>query len=297
MRRPGRTRNVVVAALVPLLLPGLTGCGSDEPADSSASATSPTAVISPSTSPTTPPTGGSSDDLADNASAAPAEDPAEAGRAGGYTLETLLPAMKAAVKKNPTTQMRMKIDAGGQTIRADGVVAYDKSGPRMAMTMSGASIGGDAMEIRMIDQLMYVSLPPMTPPGKFLEVDLSDRSGPLANLPGLTGQDPLSTFAAFDAGLEKVRYVGKETVDGEHLDHYLLTVDAAAAARAQGTPDVAGMPAEVEYDLWLDDRDLMRRITFDMPDQVAMDMTMSHWGEPVTVEPPAAGDIVKTPGS
>jgi hypothetical protein len=138
----------------------------------------------------------------------------------------------------------------------------------------------------------------MTPAGKFIKIDTKDPNGPfgsLGSLGGITQGDPLATFDAFDAGLKKAVYVGSEDVGGEQMDHYVLTVDAAKAAKAQGAP-ATGPAGDITYDLWLDDQDLMRRMQLDTP-QGGMTITTDHWGEPVTVKAPPASAIMSLPGS
>ena len=149
--------------------------------------------------------------------------------------------------------------------------------------------------MRLVDGVMYMAMPPMTPEGKFLKLDTNDPNSPFGDLGGVLQGDPLSTFDAFDAGLEKVVYVGAEDVDGEELDHYVLTVDAKKAARAQGTKVPSGT-GTVTYDLWIDDQDLMRRLQFGSG-QTGMTLTMSDWGKPVTVKAPPASAIMELPGS
>ena len=132
------------------------------------------------------------------------------------------------------------------------------------------------------------------PEGKFIELDADDPNSPFGDLGGIGQGDPLASFDAFDAGLEEVRYLGPEDVDGEQMDHYVLTVDAKAAAKASGTP-MGSLPKSLTYDLWLDGEDLMRRMQSDVGGG-GLTMTMSDWGEPVTVEAPPRSAIMPMPG-
>lgn len=218
----------------------------------------------------------------------------EAG-ADGYTKRQLLRAMKAAMKDTRSAHFTMAMSANGQNVSAEGDLVYTRRGPELRMTMSSAALGPQEMDMRLVDGVVYFAMPPMTPKGKFLALDTNDPSSPYGAMGGLRQMDPLSTFDAFDAGLRKVRYVGEETVSGETMDHYVLTVDTAAASRAQGQPVAAGLPERLVYDLWLDEEDLMRKVSFDVNGMVAMDMTMSDWGKPVTVKAPPAGKVIENP--
>jgi len=55
------------------------------------------------------------------------------------------------------------------------------------------------------------------------------------------------------------------------------------------------MPSEITYDVWLDDQNFMRKVTFNMPDVEAV-VLMDNWGEPVDISAPAESDITELPG-
>ncbi len=274
MRHRARRRRLVTSIAVPLLLSGLLACQSEEQPAADDSAQAP-----------------------DEETAGEPAQEQEAGPDGVLTRKTLLPALKEAVAEKQSVRMTMDLDAAGQAMTAEGNARFDSRDPVMSLSMDGAAFGGSTVELRVVDGLVYVSLPPMTPPGKFFEVDPQDPNDPLAaNMGDLTSQmDPRSTFAAFDAGLRKVKYVGEESVSGEDLDRYRLSIDFAAASKAQGQPVTPGVPETVTYDLWVDDENLMRRIDFDLGRKVDMTMTMDEWGEPVTVQAPPADKIAKAP--
>ncbi len=223
---------------------------------------------------------------------------------GGYDAETLLDAMKAAIAENESAHVTMELTGGGQAMSGEGDVSYAGDNTAMQMTMQIPQMGGGDMEMRMIDGVMYMSIPPMTPKGKFIKIDTNDPNSPFGDLGGVTQGDPLATFDAFDAGLQDATYVGAEDVDGEQMDHYVLTVDAKKAAKAQGQDYEQSMPDTITYDMWIDDSDLMRRIEFDLgalgggaADSGGMVMTMSDWGKPVSVKAPPAGAIMDMPGA
>ncbi|MDQ3615244.1 MAG: LppX_LprAFG lipoprotein [Actinomycetota bacterium] len=277
MRNPVRTRRRLLAgAVLPLLLSLLVACqSSEDPADQSASAeqsTSASAEDTPSAE-----TGSKAD--------------------GKLDTRTFLPALKDAVKGNKSVHIAMDLDAAGQALTAEGDARFDDRNPAMDLTMSGDVFAGARVQMRLVGGLVYMSLPPMTPPGKFIKIDPKDSKDPLAaGIGDLTSQfDPLRTFDAFDAGLRKVKYVGEETVSGEKLDKYRVSVDFEAASKAQGQPAPPGLPKIVAYGISIDEENLMRVIEFHLGQQVSMRMTASRWGEPVKVTVPPAGKIAKRP--
>jgi hypothetical protein len=133
-----------------------------------------------------------------------------------------------------------------------------------------------------------------------MRIDPSDKSNPLSSMLSGVQVDPRQTFAGFEAGLRRVTFVGEEEVAGETLDHYRLAVDFKQMSKALGQDlppaATAGIPKVIEYDLWLDDQDLMRRTVAEVM-QVKTVTTTSAWGEPVTIEAPAPKDVVTAPSS
>lgn len=270
-----RVRRWAALAAASAVLVGASGCGGDG---------SDTATDDPTDSVAEAPT-----------EAKPSEDetseePEEV--SGGYDRDELIAAMQAALAGQESAHMVMEFSGGGQSMTGEGDVSYAEGKQAMQMTMTAGAMG--TIEMRLVDGVMYMAVPPMTPKGKFVRIDPAE-GGPLGDFGGLSQGDPLAAFEDFETGLEDVTYVGPESVDGVDADHYVLTVDAKAAAEAQGGP-TQGVPEEVTYDLWLDEDDLMRRMQFSLP-QGSFTMTMSDWGEPVKVKAPAKRDIVTMPGA
>ncbi len=257
--RAGVRRRLALVALVPVLALTAACGGSDEKASDSG-----------------------------DASAADSDQP--------YTADTIIPAMQDALGDQSSARVQMEM-SGQVEMSVDGQMAMADSFEDGEMEMT-VDFQGQSLELRLVDGLIYVSGPPATPAGKWLEVDPQNASDPMAQqFAGLARSGDLqSTFDAFEAGLEKVSYSGKEEIDGTSTDHYVFTVDAAKAFEAQGEPAVPGAPKELTYDVWLDQDDLMRRVSFELgPVKAVVDAT--EWGEPVDVAAPAKSDIVQGPAA
>ena len=213
-----------------------------------------------------------------------------------YDADTIIPAMQEALGDETSARIQMEL-TGQAELSIDGSMAMtdEFEDGEMELTLE---IQDQQLELRLVDGLIYVSGPPATPQGKWVEIDPQDTSNPLAQqFAGLTKSGDLNTtFDAFKAGLREVEYVGEEEIEGDTVHHYVFTVDAAKAAEAQGQPMPPGGPETIDYDVWLTEDDLMRRISFALgPMEAVVDAT--EWGEPVDVEKPAADEIVQPPSA
>lgn len=290
MRTILRSRRALAACAVPVLLLGVTACSGDEtrPVAGQASSSPSAAGELSSEGESSPADEGTSE----GADGEGVSDPEVSG--GSWDEETLVPAMMAAMAEQKSAHFTMDMSGGGMAMDAEGDLVYRGKTQDMVMVMDGSSFGAGTIEMRMVDRVLYLSMPPMTPKGKFVEIRPDDPGSPFAGMMGQMGVDPRESIEAFESGLRRLTYVGEESVGGEDLEHYRLKVDFRAAAKAQGLPRTAGMPKTLDYDMWLDEDALMRRMEMDVA-PVSMVMEMSDWGEPVRVTAPPRKDIVEAP--
>jgi hypothetical protein len=267
-----RTRLAASALSGSLIILALTGCGDD--ADTAAEEASPSASSSsPSDSPSTPPSSATSTE------------------SGGDEAESaaFLERLKAGMGEEGSVHVDMEMTGPFQA-KAQGDTAYGPDGSEMQLTMEMSNLPGGALEMVLVDGKAYMSMPGVTEPGTFFEVDQSNPAfGSLDD-----GLSPADSFKAFDAGLEKVEEVGTEEVGGVETTHYRLSVDARSALEATGQGNVPGLPKTLDYDVWLDSDDRMRRLVYELAGtKLTMDMT--DWGKEVSVEAPSPDDIVEAP--
>lgn len=278
MRRPTTVRGRLARAAVPLLLVVLAGCGGGKSDNQVAGRATPSVPSSPATSASPTPSA---------TTTAPV--------AGGLSRAQFVAAIKKAVAKQKSAHVAMQMSTTQGVIDAEGDVSYH---PRTAMAMTMQVPGMGKAQMRLVDGVMYMAMPPLTPQGMFLKIDPKDPHGPLGGqFSGLGDQlDPLRSFSAFDQGLKNVEYVGVESVDGEDMDHYVLTVDSTASLAAMGQQAPQGLPKTTTYDVWLDQDHLMRRMKMDLSG-VSMDMTISDWGRPVHITAPPRDKMMLMPGT
>jgi LppX_LprAFG lipoprotein len=204
----------------------------------------------------------------------------------------LVQALTVGQIKAGSAHMAMRM-SGATSLKAQGDVAYHGKSPQMRMTMTMAQLGNGPMELRFVDGIFYLQIPHVTPAGKFIRVDPRDKTNPLSkNFGSLSQQmNPLGSFAAMKAGVQKVRYVGHDTVDGTPTDHYVVTVDGAALTKAMKQPQVAALPKHLTYDMWVGPHSLLRRMQFRIQG-LAIRMDLTRWGEPVHVQAPPTSQVV-----
>ena len=206
----------------------------------------------------------------------------------------------AASKKAGTMHMSMSMTGKAQ-MKATGDVAYDAGKtPLMAMKMSMPQLSKGSMEMRFVGGKLYMTIPGVTPAGKFLAIDPHDKTSPLAkSFAGATDDlDPMSNLEAVESSVKSAERVGKQTMDGVTVEHYKVDVGTAALVKKMGaqTAQLAKIPDTITYDLWLDQRHLPHRMTFDMSG-VNFEATMSRWGRPVHVQAPPAAQLMAVPGA
>jgi LppX_LprAFG lipoprotein len=259
-------RRAAVAAVLPLTLGSLAACGGN---DGSTAA-------DPGTQTTSRP-------------------PSDSGSTAGTTSGTrrtvdsakFLALVKAGARKLTTAKFSMTLDLSGQQITGDG--ALDMTGSRPAMKMSMDLSGmGTPTQIILLGGTMYIAVPDGN--GTFMKVDLTDPNGPLGSMGDtLGGIDPKSLMDRMSpAVFKKVVYDGTETVRGQQLRHYSVTLDASAVPMLNGMPSssTASLPKTLTYELWLDDQGRMAKFTMLMKKVMSTTMTYSAFGTPVDIKAP-----------
>jgi hypothetical protein len=232
---------------------------------------------------------GSDDKATDNSSSSdPAASTTPGQQLSADQFESLI---KTALDKATTAHVSMDLGGAG---KAEGDGDWTKSPPEMTMTMSMAQLGGD-VEARLVDGTMY--LKGATTGDKWISIPLDDPSSPLASLGG--SLDMTKSLQNFSAAVTTVKDVGKETVDGDSLEHYSATVDrdkllkllpSAAAGQA------SSLPKNLTQDWWFDSDGLIRQFSFDYG-STPLTFKMSDWGEDVSIEAPPSDQVTTMPGT
>jgi hypothetical protein len=188
-----------------------------------------------------------------------------------------------------TKYAHVEFSMGGATagMEGQGDTDYTVTPANMKMTMS---IGGQDMNLLLVDGVMYIESPQA--PGKFLTYELNDPSNPLGSQ--LTDQlDPAASMAKFAEAVSSVTSLGEEDIEGQSADHFVMTIDTSKLATAS---PAAGLPGELKADVWLDGDDRMVKSSIDMG-AATYDATMSDFDKPVEISAPPADQVMTAPGT
>lgn len=214
--------------------------------------------------------------------------------------KTFLPTVKAAVERQKSVHVSLRASGDVPAVKAEADVALRGKRPDVALTMSGGMFGSGDVEVRVVSGTVYVSAPPMTPKGKFLEIRPGEGFSPFGG-PGqhMDGVDPRHSFDGWRSGLRRVAYVGEESLHGKQVQHYRVTVDLRAGhkdlSQMPMSPMMGRVPRVVTYDVWLDQGALPVRVQLRSVRHTSFVVDLSRWGAPVTVSRPPAQQIVEYP--
>lgn len=233
---------------------------------------------------------GSDGESSDGADPAPAAGAAQAEPAA-LTADTFAQEIAKAQVEAGSAHLTMTVDAGGQTMTAEGDATLG-DGPAdtaVSMTMQTGETG--EMDVVLVDEVFYMNLGALSD-GKFVKIDLNDTSNPAgAQYRQLVGQvDPGAQLEELQAAMSDFEKAGEpKEIDGVQAQPYAITIDTAKMAEVAGEQATAGMPASIEYTMWIGPDNLLRRMESSTIGTVVVDY--SKWGEDVTVEAPPASQV------
>lgn len=289
---PRPNRRIAVATTAVLAAASLVACAGEEQAGDTSTGSADTSSTGSTGSSSTGSSGtGSSSESSTDESAS-----GDSGSAGSSS-DTLAPTstdtgepfdpeeftdrLEAAVAETPTTHVVISIDSGGTTGESEG----DQNLVTGEMEMD-LDVAGQQATYRFVDGTYYLKQG-----SKWIAVDPETTDPSQRAVLDQVAQTSMKRqFDSFVAGIVGAGTKGQETVGGAETTHYTATVDTEKALAAVGDERAEGQPAELVYDVWLDDRDLIRKMEFDLGDLTAT-MTADDWGLPVSVDAPDSSDL------
>ncbi|MFT3871472.1 MAG: LppX_LprAFG lipoprotein [Nocardioides sp.] len=277
-----RSRRLIAAVAVPLLVGTLAACGSDDSKSADQEPTPAALSSSPSDE--------------QSSESAPAEETDDVQAGDSVDPHDFTEQVKDALGTITTAKIHMEATSGPSTMTADGRVNYRTNPPSIAMTMQMTETGGLRMELRLVGNTMYMKMGKFSG-GKFMAFDLDDPNSALGDTDAaIDSMDPTKAVEKFEDGVQKVVFVGEETVDGEDADHYRLTIDSSKL-NSQSSGTVGMLPKTVRYDMWLDDEGRLRRSQIDMGKFGTTTVTTGDFDAPVKVTAPPSGQVTSGMGA
>lgn len=209
---------------------------------------------------------------------------------GDLDKAEFIKAIKAAAAGATTAHVSMSLSGAGQAMKVDGDAKLDPSNPAMSLQMG---LSGMKLQVRVVDKAVYLKGLPNQAAGKWAVFDESSAIGKQLSQ-AASQSDPNRMYDLFDKGLTKVTKVGTESVDGEQMTKYDLTLDTKALAGAMAA-GAASLPKTVSASAWIDSKDHLRKVTLALRG-ITSTVTISKYGEPVDITAPPAKDVVKGTG-
>ncbi|MEU3661101.1 LppX_LprAFG lipoprotein [Streptomyces sp. NPDC032940] len=200
--------------------------------------------------------------------------------------------------------IKVKADANGKSVTADGRGALDLAEGDSTMTITAE---GQSIEQRVVDQVLYQKAPdPKASGGKsWMKIDLKRVAGRQGANPQQIG-DPAQSAAYAKAVTDKdVSEVGTEEINGVDTTHYKVSIDVAKLPGGAQLGKQIGPTLPMQ--IWLDDEGRIRRQQIEMalktpasarPEggvasqvKVSTLMEFSDFGTKVDAEAPPAGQV------
>src|SRR5437763_2418122 len=187
----------------------------------------------------------------------------------------LASASKQGTEKTKSAKFTMEAGAGGQTVKASGAISMEGGNVKLAMTMDTGQ--GQQMEMRFVDNAMYMKMPPE-------QLKQMGTTKPWMKI-SADGDDPISkSFGSVMAkaskesdpthALEQISKTGKiisadqTTLDGMPVNHYKVELDVAKSLEEFGGSGVdlgklKGKDIKLPMELWLDKNQLPLQVVVD----------------------------------
>lgn len=196
-----------------------------------------------------------------------------------------------------TTHVTMSIEGAGQALQAEGDIIAGDSVAESAMQLTmdlGEAAGGQALEMRLVDEVFYLSMGEATG-NKFAKIDLTDDSNPFAQQYGdlLEQIDPSKSVEQFEGAVKSFEKKGDPIeLDGVDAQPYEIIVDTAAIAESSGQSADQFPAAEFPLTMYIGEDNLPRRVVTEFG-EAKMQMDYTNWGQDIEIEAPAAEEVTE----
>ena len=231
-------------------------------------------------------------------SAPAASEPASSDLGGTANADDVIARLEAARAQVRTYSMEMKMDMAVMGKEAAITMAgqmdeTDQSNVKMVMDMEFA---GMKMKMLRVDNEMYMKLDATGDMWMKVPEDQMSQYESTTN-----STDVVAKLQEVRDSIKLIESLGTETVDGVQTTHHRISIDGSALSKLTGSEGEIDADTFV-YDIWLDDADLVRRVSMDLKAKIdgrnvpfKIDGRMSHYNEPVDIKAPAKNQIMDMP--
>jgi hypothetical protein len=190
-------------------------------------------------------------------------------------------------------EVTANLNGDQQKMALTGGVDLDGESPAANLTLDLSSMG--TVDLLLVDEVAYLSVPGMTPSGKYVEVPTGELES--MGMEDVTQSlDVNELMQKWDAAAQEIVFVGEQEVAGESTDHFEVVVDPQEVLDQAGetAPPELDVSGDVTYGIWVDDDNLIRQMKLDI-DGSAATVRLDSWGQDLQVEAPAPADVVEMP--
>jgi len=187
-----------------------------------------------------------------------------------------------AVEEQGTAQAELTLGTG---ITAQVTFRY---GAQPAAVLS-VELLGRTLRLVVVDELVYLQ---KSAAEKFVVLTRDDPSLEAFG-DGFSDLDPQKVLSGLVDGITEVREIGPATIEGASLTRYAVTVDSekVGSGMLEMLPG-ADLAEGLTLDLYVDGNDLLQRVEADLGGNELV-LTVTSWGEPVTITAPPPGEILQ----
>jgi hypothetical protein len=215
------------------------------------------------------------------------------------TAENFLSVINEAGKQAKSGHIAMTVTAAGTTVTMDGDFADGDTAADSVMAVKLNLPPDSDISMRLVGGIVYANFGEKTQ-NKFVSINPADPASTLGpNFSSLLKRaNPASQSESLADAISTVEVGGApELIDGVQATPYNVSVKSSVIAASLGVTGAAAaaLPAELTYVYWVGPDNLIRKITIDVAGTVS-EITISKWGDAVTVTAPTADEIIVIAG-
>lgn len=191
-------------------------------------------------------------------------------------------AQAQAFVKTSTTTMDGITTTAGKTTPIKSVIVADRTDPKHLVAKTTMSAAGADINMIIDGDTYYMQMG-----GAWFKLTKASIETSGVSVPDVTDQS--TALKDMAAKVQKIVFVGDESVDGVATKHYLLTLDGSALSSLATGATAAPTTTTIPYDMWVDGNSIMRKFAMTLKQDsgdFSMTGVMSKINESVSIAIP-----------